>query len=719
MKKYLLIILISLLICPIFAHGLGYALSGGGARGFAHIGILKVLEEEGLRPDYIAGTSLGAVVGALYSLGYNTAEIESLVIDLDWSILSAESLLRNDLYIGQKRWAPVGSLEFELEEGFKPIIPSSVMRVNGINIKLFEVYSLAAQEQDFDRFPIPFRAVATNIETGEARHFSKGSLMQAVRASISVPSILLPFKIGDDTYIDGGISQNLPIEALLEMGADFIIGSKVNSSLKTVDELSSIVDILDQTINIGMTRNLTENIDYCDLLLEPDLGNISSAEFKNIEEIIAIGEAYARENIDMIRQAVSEYRGLTSPKEIKHLQIIDKYHISRIQVIDNESISSVKVREYLGLELGKDYSVEDIVAASKRLWNSDYFHVVYPELVPADDGSYLLNIHVQEKKNRRMVLSNSYNEQDKLMVSLIFMSHNEIFKNSKFLLQLGLGGRNELNADYVKNFGELWGVYYRIFAYVNEKLLYVYNEDYIKTESIKSFEFGGTGGLGLFTKHHAIMELFLYSSDTGLYHDISENFMLPQHFLVSGIGLKGYHESLDDVIFPKRGLRSIGKLNFARATSISDYIYSSFRGTADAYFPLSKSVSSHVGVSFGTYLDSVNKDQFDPYPIGGINGFRGYSRYAISSPHYLISTLSLSTNVYSKIFIDIGAQALKKGSDRLLEGDVFDEYCYFAGIGFRSDYLPLRAYIAINDNKKINTMFSIGYDFDIFEFSRK
>ncbi|MCB5234167.1 MAG: patatin-like phospholipase family protein [Candidatus Cloacimonetes bacterium] len=719
MKRLLLILLISLLICPIFAQGLGYALSGGGARGFAHIGILKVLEEEDLRPDYIAGTSLGAVVGALYSLGYNAVEIENLVIDLDWSILSAENLPRNDLYIGQKRWTPVGSLEFELEEGFKPIIPSSVMRVNGINLKLFEIFSLAAQEQDFDCFPIPFRAVATNIETGEARHFSKGSLMQAVRASISVPSILIPFKIGDDTYIDGGISQNLPIEALQEMGADFIIGSKVNSSLKSVDELKSIVDILDQTINIGMTRNLTENIDFCDLLLEPDLGDISSTEFKNIKEIIAIGEAYARKNIDMIRHAVSEYHSTASSKEIRQLQMIDKYHISRIQVINNESISPAKVREYLGLQLDKEYSVADIIAASKRLWNSDYFHVVYPELISADEGSYLLNIHVQEKKNRRMVLSNSYNEQDKLTVSLILMSNNELFKNSKFLLQLGVGGRNELNVDYVKNFGELWGVYYRIFAYVNEKLLNVYNEDYIKTESVKSLEYGGTAGLGLFTKHHAIMELFLYSSDTGLYHDISENYLLPQHFIVTGVGLKAYHESIDDFVFPKRGLRSIGKLNFARATSVSDYIYSSFRGSADAYIPLTKNISTHLGVSLGTYLDSVNSDQFDPYPIGGIDGFRGYSRYAISSPHYLISTLSLSTNVHSKLFIDIGAQALKKGSDHLFNGNMFDEYCYFAGIGFRSDYLPLRAYIAFNDNKKINTMFSIGYDFDVFEFSRK
>jgi len=260
-------------------------------------------------------------------LGYNAAEIEKLVIELDWSVISEESRSRKDLYIGQKRWAPVGHIDFEVEDGLRPILPSSVLMVNGVNLTLFEAFALASQEQDFDHFPIPFRCVATDIETGEAKVFSKGSLMQALRASISVPSLLIPFKIGDNTYIDGGISQNLPIQTLLDMGADFIIGSKVNSSLKEIDDLNNIVDILDQTINIGMTRNLTENLDSCNLILEPDLGSISSAEFKNIDEIIAIGEAYARENIELIRRAISSYPNATSPKRMKRLHETDVYHI--------------------------------------------------------------------------------------------------------------------------------------------------------------------------------------------------------------------------------------------------------------------------------------------------------------------------------------------------------------------------------------------------------
>lgn len=719
MKKALLIALISLFICPIFARGIGYALSGGGARGFAHVGILKVLEEEGIKPDFIAGTSLGALIGAYYALGYNAAEVESIVVNTDWSVLTKDRHDRESLYIGQKRWAPYGNLVFEIEDGLKPLLPSSVLKVNNVNLSLFQYLAFASQEQDFDNYPIPFRCVATDIETGEARQFSEGSLVQAIRASISVPSLLMPFKIGDHTYIDGGISQNMPIKCVMDMGADFIVGSKVNSSLKSQYELQNIVDILDQTINIGMTRNLSQDLENCDLLLEPNLQNISSSEFKNISEIIKIGEDYARENIEMIRSAFNGYLQDHKQSHSQKLPPINHFKISKINVIDNNHISPSKIREYLGLQTDTEYNTNQILKACIGLWDSQYFHVVYPDLTPDGEGGYQLSIYVQERKMKQVAINNSYNEQDKLMASFILMIDNELLKNSKLMLQLGLGGRNELNIDYVKNFGELWGVYYRIFSYVNEKLLYAYDNDFHQTDSFKSLEYGGTTGVGLFTKHHAILELFLYHANTGIYHNTSGTYLPPRHFMHSGFGIKGYHESLDDLVFPKSGLRMIGKMNFARQTSLSDYIYSNVRGKIDAYYPVNSALSTHVGLSFGSYLDSVNKDKFDPYAIGGMDGFKGYSRYAVSSPHYYTSTLSISANPYSNLFVDLGVQGLKKGSSNLFEGDIYDEYCLFAGIGMRSDYFPVRAYIALNENRKFNTMFSLGYDFDIFEFSRK
>ncbi|MBP7118280.1 MAG: patatin-like phospholipase family protein, partial [Candidatus Cloacimonetes bacterium] len=187
MKKYLILTGFILLIGLCSAKGVGYALSGGGARGFAHIGVLKVLEEEGLKPDYISGTSIGAIIGALYAMGYNAAQIESLSLEIDWKQIFNSRHSRKDLYIGQKRWAPYGNITFELKDNFSPRLPSGVYNVNNVNLKLFELYAAASTVKDFRDLQIPFSCIATNLVTGKPKVFTEGSIMQALRASMSIP----------------------------------------------------------------------------------------------------------------------------------------------------------------------------------------------------------------------------------------------------------------------------------------------------------------------------------------------------------------------------------------------------------------------------------------------------------------------------------------------------------------------------------------------------
>ena len=135
------------------ATGIGYAFSGGGARGFAHIGILKVLEEQGLRPDYISGTSIGAVIGALYAMGHTAAEIESLAVSVNWQELLNDKHIRRDVYLGQKRWPEYGNVVFELNDKWMPQLPTSVYRINDINLELFRLFASASDFDDFSRLP--------------------------------------------------------------------------------------------------------------------------------------------------------------------------------------------------------------------------------------------------------------------------------------------------------------------------------------------------------------------------------------------------------------------------------------------------------------------------------------------------------------------------------------------------------------------------------------
>jgi len=719
MKLYLLPAGLLLLSSLCFANGFGYALSGGGARGFAHIGVLKVLEEEGLRPDYISGTSIGAIIGAFYSMGYNATEIESLALSIDWEYVLDSRHARKDIYIGQKRWAPFGNITFELDDRWRPQLPSSVYNVNNVNLKLFELYAASSVVSSFADLPTPFSCVGTNLVTGQPRVFKEGSLMQAVRASMSIPSILQPFEVDGQIFIDGGIAQNMPITAVREMGATSVVGIKVNSSLRNQENLNNLIEVLDQTINIGITRNLNEYISECDLLLEPDLTDYSASDFQHIRELIALGESYARSRLSDIREYLSRHALSPPPIASAFERERDTFLIEEIVVSGNDRLSSAKIREYLPLVIGQSYSSAEISEACRKAWSSQFFRVIYPVLEPLPEDRYRLVIYVKERANKTLTMNNTYNNEVKLTASAVLRLNNMPFKNSILLAELQLGGKNELNLDYVKNFGELWGMYYRIFPYVNEKTMYVYNDDHFRTNSVKSLEWGATSGIGLFSPRIGAAEFFVYRSDTYLYRGISETAMPPRSYQVSGFGVKGLHESVDDYVFPRSGARFLGKFNFARDEDISDYVYSKFTADLEGYIPINSTLSVMGGVDLGTYFDSAPRDKFDPYPLGGAEGFMAYSKYEISAPHYRILQAGLVYSPFKNVYLQGGIQFLNYGEDELWGNSYESAHCFYAGLGISTILAPIRMNLAVGEKGRVSTMFAIGYDFDIFRYSRK
>jgi len=356
------------------------------------------------------------------------------------------------------------------------------------------------------------------------------------------------------------------------------VGIKVNSSLRNQDNLNNLIDVLDQTINIGITRNLSEDLSDCDLLFEPDLSAYSSSDFEHVAQLIALGEEYARSRISDIQSFVSSRAPSEKANELDFDRNKQRFLVQTITVQDNEKISAGKIREYLKLESGQSYSTKQITEACVNAWNSQFFRVIYPTLVNLGEDRYQLKIHVTERARKTLTINNSYNSEVKLTTGAILRLNNIALKNSILLAELQLGGKNELNIDYVKNFGELWGIYYRVFPYVNEKTMYVYDDDHHRTSSVKSLEWGATSGVGVFSPKQGVAEFFIYRSDTYLYRGIAETEMPPRSYQVSGFGVKGLYESVDDYVFPHSGLRFMGKFNFARGENLADYVYSKFTG---------------------------------------------------------------------------------------------------------------------------------------------
>ena len=270
----------------------GLVLSGGGARGLAHIGVLKQLEEMNIPIDAIAGTSMGAVIGGLYAAGYSADELEQIALDLDWQATLSDTPLREDIpyrrkqddrdfLVKQRLTFKDGALSF----------PLGLLQGQNMGVVLESLLVHTNEIDDFDRLPIPFRAVATDIATGEAVVFDHGHLPLAIRASLALPGFFAPVEVDGRLLVDGVLSKNVPIDVARAMGVDRVIVVDIGTPLKSASELNSVLDIMDQTTTL-LTRTNTERqlatLTDADLLLQPALEDDVPVLLTNAEEAEAI-----------------------------------------------------------------------------------------------------------------------------------------------------------------------------------------------------------------------------------------------------------------------------------------------------------------------------------------------------------------------------------------------------------------------------------------------
>lgn len=714
---------LSFILCFIFvvssasALKVGYALSGGGARGFAHIGMLKVMEENGIHPQYISGTSIGALIGGLYAMGYNATQIESIFVNTNWDSMYNDNWNRDELYIGQKRWAPYGNAFFRLDDRWTPQLPQAVVVGNRINLELFRLFAPASGIDDYNKLPIPFTCVATDLVTGRLTAFNSGSLMQAVRASMSIPSILQPFPLNNTLYIDGGISQNLPGKQVKEMGADYVIGLKVNSSLRSAEQLQGIIHVLDQTVNIGITSKVNEELGYCDFIFNPELENFSATDFKNVKDIIAAGEAYARENEDAIRALAIEL-GITEPETVKPLPPISKVKFRGIVIQGNNNISSAKIREYLGLEVDHKYTLDHIINNLHQAWNSQLFDIIYPVLEP-QGNDLILKVIVKERERKYLAMNFTYNREDEFVAGAVLSLQNYLMRNSHLFAEVKIAGKHELNIDFVKNFGEDFGIYYRLFPYINEKNVYTYDNHEIDA-SARSLEYGLTTGVGLYARKTFVLESYGYSFCTRLYRNIADiDSLLEDIDAISGIGFKAYHESLDDYIFPLRGMKALVKTSFSRKDVLSEESVSKLIFDCKIYRPVLNRTSALLGIQYGSHFNDTSQSIIDPFYLGGFNNFAGFPYYEMSAPFFKLVQAGIVLNPINSLYITTKFQALNYADNDIWTADKGFILGGMLELGLKTYLGPVRIAAAIAEDSIMQYYLEVGYTDDIFHFSRR
>ena len=285
---------------------IGLVLSGGGARGAAHVGVIQALEEMRIPIDAVAGTSMGAVVGGLYAAGLSGTEIAQVFDALDWQDMLRDRAPRRDLVYRRKQDDRVflarGALGVSATDGV--LLPLGLIQGQKITQVLRTATMRVADVQDFDRLPTPFRALATDLETGDAAVLKSGDLATVLRASMSAPGVLAPVEIGGRLLVDGGLVDNLPVSLAREMGVDILIAVDVSFPLARRDGLESPLDVTNQMIGIMLrrgTRASRAQLSDRDILIQPDLGRMTTVEFSRVPQVLMAGESA----VDPVRTRLS------------------------------------------------------------------------------------------------------------------------------------------------------------------------------------------------------------------------------------------------------------------------------------------------------------------------------------------------------------------------------------------------------------------------------
>ena len=303
-------ILIVLLAAPGFSRPrIGLALSGGGARGLAHIGVLKVIEEAGVPVDVVAGTSMGGIIGALYSIGYTPVEIERIVLSADWSDILSDRLARRELPMKNRKKDDRYLLSFPVVQG-RVKLPAGLISGQRIYNLFVRLAWPVLEVNDFKRFPRPFACVATDIVNGTAVVLDHGYLPDALRASMSIPSVFIPVRLGGRVLVDGGIVRNLPAEDARDLGADIVIGVDVGEKLLPADKLETLSEIMNQAVDVTRESGHQKEMAMCGILIAPNLNEYRTFDYGKVREIIARGEAAAREHMGELRALADSIKAI-------------------------------------------------------------------------------------------------------------------------------------------------------------------------------------------------------------------------------------------------------------------------------------------------------------------------------------------------------------------------------------------------------------------------
>ena len=607
----------------------GLVLSGGGAKGAAHIGVLKYIEEAGIPIDYIAGTSMGSIVGGMYALGYSADEILDIISSVDWDNLISNEVDRRNISFSRKveKNSQIINIALSLNTDQAELQSRSIRNslpkglVSGDNlINLFNSLAVGyADSMDFDRLPVPFICMATNLITGEANVLQSGEFTKALRASMAIPVLFDPIKMNNTLYVDGGLSCNFPAEQCRAMGADYIIGVSMSSGLEEQPErLSSLLYQVKQLKEVITDKDFDRYSQHCDLFINPDLKGVGMLSF-DAESVARVTEsgyeaAVAQEaNFMELKSKIFSNNHTVVPNsqpKKKAVNLINQIvPISNVELVGVDMDIERWMRRTCTVRSGDYVSKDDIdVNVARYLGTGNYESITYTlHNDPAVDGSYILRFNFEEKQPHNLGLGIRFDTQDMLSMLINWGTNNNRMSGFKSNLSAKLGSNQWLKLNL--SYGHM--LYPRInFAYnfrnseldvydmdileMNEKFLqhkfrFYLSENYLRTFSI---------GVGVEAEHLSPKKVMyaLYDAD-----DMDYN-------TVNTLGTFAYlcFDNLNKNRFPTRGIK--GRVDFSwrdgvfGSKGIEKLHFGSVLFGVEGYIPIVEDRFVVVPQAYGSFL---------------------------------------------------------------------------------------------------------------------
>ncbi len=369
---------------------IGLVLSGGGARGVAHLGVIEVLEEYGIPIDFISGASMGSLIGGLYAIGYSTESLHALVDTTDWQyVLSfTDDPDRRDLFIDQKLTPQRGLFTLRFD-GIVPVIPASVTPAQRLSsfINQLVLQGIYHAGDSYDDLRVPFRTVATDIVTGERVVFDRGDLVQGLRASISIPLIFAPVKMNDMLLVDGGLVSNIPVDIARESGCDIIIAVNTTSGMRTSDQIGAPWEVADQIITIMQQRWNSDQLRLADIVITPPIDDYLGTDFDNMPFFLEEGRRSAEDAVSEILKTIDDYSA--SQKEADTIVYVKPSFDYTGGYFDDDIIQNVSMVAEID-----SLSRSELVRTLNEIYASGWYHDVYAA-VRRDESHTSITLHTE------------------------------------------------------------------------------------------------------------------------------------------------------------------------------------------------------------------------------------------------------------------------------------------------------------------------------------